>query len=77
MAKLPTHDEMAKAVMQHAEAHYERNGWDIVAETKTHEELIEMIKHMKCRTINGAINAVREWAKSIDERRREVQNEIF
>lgn len=67
--------ELVAAVRRHAEANYTKDGWDYLVECWSDEEIAEQIG--QARTEAGAIRACRKTTKLLDERRREVQAEIF
>ena len=67
--------ELVAAVRAHAVANYTKDGWDYLVECWSDEEIAEEIG--RARTVEGAIRACRKTTKLLDERRREVQAEIF
>jgi hypothetical protein len=67
-------DEMVAAVKAHAAAHYSE-GWDVVVECYDRADIVEAIEG--CTTVAAAIRAVGECAELWQERRREVESEIF
>jgi hypothetical protein len=73
MAKA-TEAEMVEAVKAHAKAHYSE-GWDVVVECYDRADIVEAIEG--CTTVAAAIRAVGERAELWQERRREVESEIF
>lgn len=73
MAK--TTEELVAAVKQYARNNWHKDGWDIISECWSDEEIAEEIKG--CRTEDGAIKKVLKTAKLKEEQRRSVQNEIF
>lgn len=63
MAKISiTPEEKLEAVKAHAYANYEK-GWDLVVETKTDEEILDMCK--KASTGFGCILAVRHHMDAV------------
>ncbi len=68
---------LAEKVMEHANKHYSRHGWDFVVETKTIDELAEMLRQGKRRTFRGSVDYIRDWAMAQDEQRQSVMNEAF
>lgn len=69
-----TMNEMVAAVKAHALERYE-NGWDIVVEAMTDEEIADRIK--RCTTTKGAIKKLATEVQIHSERRQEVEAEIF
>ena len=67
--------ELVEAVKAHARAHYEQNGWDMVVECYTDDELAAAIGDAPDEF--QAVARVASIACAYDERRREVQAEIF
>ena len=74
MAKKTT-EELVAAVRKHAEANYNKDGWDYLVECWSDEDIAEQFG--KARTEAGAIRACRTTTRLLDERRREVCAEIF
>lgn len=62
-------------VTNHAYANYERDGWDIVVECYSTEEIDKAIGH--ATSIPGAIRNVRQTFKLHHQRRKEAHSEIF
>ncbi len=69
-----TMNEMVAAVKAHAIERYEK-GWDIVVEAMTDEEIADRIKW--CTTTKGAIKKLASDVRLHNERRQEVEAEIF
>lgn len=67
--------ELVAAVRRHAEANYNKDGWDYLVECWSDEDIAEQIG--AARTEAGAIRACRKTTKLLDERRQEVRAEIF
>jgi hypothetical protein len=77
-----TTTELVAAVRKHALEHYNEDGWDYVEEATDDETLIDFIEGRGIRqehayTVEDAIRNVLVVIRLWDERRREVQNEIF
>ncbi len=72
-------DDLQKALVEvvknYACANYEMDGWDYIVECFSDEDILEAIKHAK--TDKAAIRAVGRLAKELNERRKDVQGEIF
>ena len=68
-------NQFVDAVKKHAIANYEKDGWDIVVESYSDNDIAELVK--TARTINGAIRMVRAWVKPLADYRAEVQAEAF
>jgi hypothetical protein len=62
--------EMVKAVKDHAARNYNQDGWDIVIESCTDEEIEGMIEG--CTTCEEAITAVGRQVKEIWELEKEL-----
>ena len=62
-------------VKKHANANYDKDGWDYIVECFTDAELGELIGNAD--TPNEAIRRVSRTAKLYNERRREIQAEAF
>lgn len=75
--KRATPEEMLAAVKAHAATHYEENGWDYVVECWDDAEILSVLSEEKAETIETAIAAVGEIVELLDERRRDVEAEIF
>jgi hypothetical protein len=65
--KLPTH--MAQQVYEHASDHYAEDGWDIVVECWTVEEITEEISN--CGNLMAAIAHMKETIRPLYERQQE------
>jgi len=64
--------EMVRAVREHANANYKKDGWDFLVECWDDEDIIEQIAGAK--TVAGAIRNCAKTLKLLHERRQEVQN---
>lgn len=69
--------ELVAAVKAHALANYNAGGWDFIVECWEDSEIAEEIIQARATTEAEAIAAVASVAGLLDERRREVQAEIF
>ena len=67
--------ELVIAVKAHAEANYEKDGWDFLVECWDDAYIAEVIG--KAKTAKSAIAKARKIVRMLSERRREVQSEIF
>jgi len=70
-----TMQELIDAVKAHAKNNYNQDGWDFVVECYEDTEIADAIKGAR----NGpeAIKMIHKIVLISDERRREVQSEIF
>jgi len=69
--------DLARMVMDHAEAAYERGGWDMIVECMTLEEITAELIEERIDTKDEAIAWFARIAGTYDEQRRSVCNEIF
>jgi hypothetical protein len=67
--------DLLAAVKAYATEHYDENGWDAVVEAYDDTQLTEAIG--RATTPAGAIRNVKEHVAPWNERRREVQAEVF
>jgi len=67
--------DLIKAVRDHAMANYEKDGWDYIIECYSDEDIKEAIGGAK--TVAGAIRNVKQIVSRMDDRRKDVQGEIF
>ena len=76
-----TTQQMVEAVRAHASAHYNVEGWDYVVECWSDDDIMKVLdtdlNGQRSRTLAQALAAVRQVVQLLDERRREVTNEIF
>ena len=68
-------ENLVNAVKAHALANYERDGWDIVIECYSDDDIAAIIK--KARTPAGAIKMVRAEIKPSADYRDDIRAEIF
>lgn len=64
--------ELVAGVRAHAQAHYEKDGWDFVVETMDDAELVSIIG--KSRYVETAIEWVRKAVKVNDDYRQDIIN---
>ena len=64
-----------EAVKKHALDHYEEDGWDVVVECFSDEEISEIIQ--RARTKKGAIEKMYQVIKPIADHRSEIEATIF
>ncbi len=62
-------------VRAHAIEHYAEDGWDVIVEATTQEELLELIG--RCYTLEGAIKKVHEYCKGHKAYGDEIRAEVF
>ena len=62
-------------IKAHALANYNRDGWDIVVECYSDEELRELT--VSCKTAEQAIAKVGDMVKVQDDYRKDIQAEAF
>lgn len=67
--------ELVATVKAHATKHYNEKGWDYIVETQTDEEIAELIAGASTPT--QAIKRALRYCSVLDERRRDVQGEVF
>lgn len=70
--------DIVAAVKKHAQANYEKDGWDIIVECWGTEEIVEVLNGdnlsgKPCQSVEAAIAEVREIAKLHDDRRKDIQ----
>lgn len=61
--------ELVAAVREHAQAHYEQDGWDYIVEAYTDGELADAIAQAPDQTPSGAIEHMRGIVELLDDRR--------
>lgn len=66
---------LVDAVKAFARANYEMDGWDYIVETMSDEEILELIGGAS--TTKDAIRQAGQVAKLWDERRKDVEGEVF
>lgn len=64
---------LIEAVKAHATANYEKDGWDLVVETMTDDEIAEKLKH-DMWTVKQAIRIVGDSVKDYAEYRDEIKS---
>ena len=67
----PSTDDLIKAVRDHANANWEKHGWDFLAECWSDEDIGVAIGAAK--TPKAAIAACKRQVKVLDDHRREMQ----
>jgi len=70
-----TVSELVAAVRAHALENYQTDGWDFIVECREDADIAEAIGPATTR--KGAIEAVLETTRLLEERRSEVRAEIF
>lgn len=70
-----TQQDLVKGVRDYALAHYEEDGWDILVECMSDEEIVEEMGEAK--DLLTAIQNVRVWCKMRNSRREDIQGEVF
>lgn len=68
---------LINAVRAHARSNYERDGWDMIVECFEDNEILEALKEETDPTPERAIEVLGDIAKTYDDRRKDVQAEIF
>lgn len=68
---------LASDVRDHAYENYETDGWDMIYECYSAEELFKVISEKDFTSKKEAIEHFHQIALLYDEQRRSVQNEIF
>lgn len=64
--------ELLLRVREHANIHYEENGWDILVECWSDDDILDVIGD--AGSIEEAIVIISDTLNTIDEYRQEVQN---
>lgn len=65
----------AEYILAYAHDHYEEDGWDYICECYAVDDIVDLIS--SCTSYDEAIYVVAEVAHVYDERRTEIQAEIF
>jgi hypothetical protein len=68
-------NELIKAVKDHAEAHYEDGGWDVVVECWDDQQIADCIKG--ARSAKGAIRKVAQIVGVYADRQADAINSAF
>jgi hypothetical protein len=66
-----------KELQQHANKHYEEDGWDIIAECWSATEVQKILDEEPVQNLEDLIKIAARICGIVDERRREVQSFIF
>lgn len=69
--------DLIKAIRQHALDNYETGGWDMIYECYDESEIHQALAHIPNPTIEQAIQTLGEIAKLYQERRLDVEAEVF
>lgn len=70
--------ELIEGIKTHAQANYNSNGWDMVFECFEDHEIQEVLEENNLTTLPDAVAYFEaNIAKPYDDRRRDVQAEIF
>lgn len=69
--------EIADAVIQHALTNYEEDGWDFLVECFTRDEIAQTLHEQNIVGTRAALAHFHAHVKLLNERRREVESEIF
>ena len=69
--------ELMNAVRKHAEANYEKGGWDYVVEAWDDIDIIDALVEAKCKTEKQAISAVKKIVKLQNDHRQEMYSTEF
>ena len=64
--------DLIEAVKGFAYKNYEKGGWDYVVECLSDDDIAHMIS--KCRSVSGAIAAVKIYADQCGESRQEIES---
>jgi len=70
---MATMTEMVEAVKAHANAHWDEDGWDEIAEGYEDREIAEVITRAEVTTVAEAISELHEIAKLLKERGDEIR----
>ena len=66
---------LVAGVKAHALKNYESDGWDIVVECWSDDEILEVVEG--ANSVTAAIKRMKKEVSPVDEQRRAVRNEIF
>jgi hypothetical protein len=70
-------NELVDAVRAYANDNYDTDGWDVLVECWTDDEIKEKITEADAKNSRDAIKACLPWVKLYDEHRRAIMNEAF
>ena len=65
-------DDLVAAVQSHANANWGKNGWDIIAEAYSKEEVASELREWECKSVKSALRHFTKLAKQL----RSHENEI-
>ena len=71
----PKRTELVNHVKQYAREHYEQDGWDVIVECWSDDEIAEKLD--LSMTNEDAVHAIHYFAKIYNSRRKDVEAEIF
>ena len=71
----PISARLITAVREHALDNYNQDGWDYVVESFDDDQILELI--VNATDEQSAIEAVEAVTKILDDRRKDIQAEIF
>lgn len=69
--------QIAEAIQRHAVVNYEVSGWDWIVECWDLESIEKELIRSNLTTVNEAIESFGRSARIWDDRRRDIQAEIF
>ena len=72
-----TTNELAEAVQRHAVVNYEKSGWDYIVECWDREAIRIELERCGITTVEDAIAEFGKFADVWDDRRKDIQAEIF
>lgn len=68
-------DAIAKAVMAYAEEHWGQNGWDMIAECWSHQEIVDALKAEGLSTVEAGVEffakRAGDWREAEDDKEAE------
>jgi hypothetical protein len=67
-----TLEDLVSAVRNHANSHWGKKGWDIIAETYTQEEIAKELREKGCKTAKSAIRHFSYLAKLKKDYEKEI-----
>lgn len=70
-----TLEERTQKVREHAQANYNQEGWDIVIECWTDQDIAEAIRN--CKTVKQSIKEVGRVVGAQDEQRKDIESTIW
>lgn len=76
-AHMTNHTTLIAGVRKHAYANYSVGGWDYVVEAFDDNDIAEILRSENVSTLEQAIEVIGFHVAILDDRRKDVQAEIF